>query len=168
MSRRPSSAAGWLAHYRELMGGWTRRSSQPADAEDAAHDAVVRMLHNGDAGVLDSRAYLYAASQNRLMGEIRRQHRTATVSFEELAEDEHPVLQDVDGTIRTVQLVAALRQALEELPLKSQQVFLWNKLEGYTQAEIAKKMGLTPSMVEKHMKRALQHMQKKLQNYAPH
>lgn len=168
MSRRSSSSKGWLAHYRELMSGWARRSSLSSDAEDAAHDAVVRMLHNGDAGVLDTRAYLYAASQNRLMGEIRRQHRAAAISFEELSEEEHPALPDADGAIRTAQLLAALKQALAELPLKTQQVFLWNKLEGYTQAEIAKRLDLTPSMVEKHMKRALRHIQEKLQNHAPH
>ncbi|XOT98742.1 RNA polymerase sigma factor, partial [Alcaligenes pakistanensis] len=47
-------------------------------------------------------------------------------------------------------------------------MFLWNKIEGYTQKEIAEKLDLTPSSVEKYMKRALRHLQKKLQNYAPH
>lgn len=168
MSHRHSTSKGWLAHYRELMGGWARRNSQPSDAEDAAHDAVVRLLHNGDAGVLDPRAYLHTASQNRLVGEIRRQRRAAIVSFEELSEDDHPVVLDADGAIRAEQLLGALRRALDELPLKTRQVFLWNKIEGYTQAEIAQKLGLTSSMVEKHMKRALQHIQKKLQNHAPH
>ncbi len=168
MSRRISPPKGWLVHYLELMGGWARRSSRPADAEDAAHDAVVGMMRNGDASVLDSRAYLYVASQNRLLGEIRRQHRVTAVSFEELSEHEHPALPDAESDIRAAQLLAALRLALEELPLKCQQVFLWNKLEGYTQAEIAQKLDLSPSMVEKHMKRALSHIQEKLQNYAPH
>ena len=168
MARRSSSSKGWLKHYGELKGGWVRRSSSITDAQDAVHDAVTRMLHNGDAAVLDSRAYLYAASKNRLLGEIRRQHRAATVGFTELAEHEHPAAPDADAAVRTAQLVADLRMALEELPLKCQQVFLWNKLEGYTQAEIAEKLGLSPSMVEKYMKRALLHIQKKLQQHAPH
>ncbi|WP_341539340.1 RNA polymerase sigma factor [Paracandidimonas soli] len=46
--------------------------------------------------------------------------------------------------------------------------FLVNKIEGYTQEEIARKLQLTPSSVEKYMKRAMRHLQEKLQNYAPH
>ena len=52
----------------------------------------------------------------------------------------------------------AAQLALAELPLKCQQVFLWNKLEGYTQAEIAQKLGLTQSAVEKHMMTALKRL----------
>ncbi|NYT68860.1 RNA polymerase sigma factor [Pusillimonas noertemannii] len=168
MSRRSSPPKGWLAHYRELMGVWAQRNSAPRDAEDAAHDVVVNLLKNGDAAVLDQKAYLYGASQNRLAGEFRRQRRNETVSLDALAEEDHPLLHDPESAIRTAQLMQALKLALSELPLKSQQVFLWNKIEGYTQEEIAQKLGLTQSMVEKHMKRALRHIQDKLQSYAPH
>jgi RNA polymerase sigma-70 factor (ECF subfamily) len=168
MSRRPSSEKGWLAHYRELIGTWTRRSGSRQDAEDAAHDVVANMLRNGDAAVLDPKAYLYGASQNRLKGEIRRQSRRVEVSLDELPDAEHPAQADPDSAIRAAQLADALKAALAELPLKVQQVFLWNKLEGYTQAEIARKLGLTQSTVEKHMKRALSHIHDRWQDHAPH
>lgn len=168
MSRRPPSDKGWLAHYRELIGTWTRRSGSRQDAEDAAHDVVANMLRNGDAAVLDPKAYLYGASQNRLKGEMRRQSRREQLSLDELTDAEHPVQSDPESAIRAAQLADALKRALAELPLKCQQVFLWNKLEGYTQAEIAQKLGLTQSTVEKHMKRALSHIHDRLQDHAPH
>lgn len=168
MSRRPSFDKGWLAHYRELIGSWTRRGASRHDAEDAAHDVVANMLRNGDAAVLDPKAYLYGASQNRLNGEIRRQSRREQVSLDELPDAEHPVQSDPESAIRAAQLADALKVALAELPLKCQQVFLWNKLEGYTQAEIAQKLGLTQSTVEKHMRRALAHIHDRLQDHAPH
>ena len=86
----------------------------------------------------------------------------------DLREEEHPVGLGPESDLRMEQLSQALRDALQELPLKCQQVFLWNKIEGYTQKEIAEQLGLTSSSVEKYMKRALRHLQKKLQNYAPH
>lgn len=168
MSRSPTSKKGWLAHYRELMGTWTQRGSVSAVAEDAVHDVVVNLLQNGDAVVLDSKAYLYGASQNRLAGEFRRQRRNELISMDALAEDEHPLIDDPESAIRASQLAQALKLALSELPLKCQHVFLWNKIEGYTQEEIAQKLGLSQSMVEKYMKRALRHIQEKLQDYAPH
>ncbi|EJO29082.1 RNA polymerase sigma factor [Achromobacter marplatensis] len=168
MSRPPPSDKGWLAHYRELIGTWTRRGSSRPDAEDAAHDVVANMLRNGDAAVLDPKAYLYGASQNRLNGEIRRQSRREQVSLDELPDAEHPVQSDPESAIRAAQLADALKAALAELPLKCRQVFLWNKLEGYTQAEIAQKLGLTQSSVEKYMRRALAHIHDRLQDHAPH
>ncbi|MFM9867635.1 sigma-70 family RNA polymerase sigma factor [Achromobacter xylosoxidans] len=168
MSRRPPSEKGWLAHYRELIGTWTRRSGSRHDAEDAAHDVVANMLRNGDGAVLDPKAYLYGASQNRLNGEVRRQLRREVIALDELPDADHPAHEDPDSALRAGQLADALKAALAELPLKCQQVFLWNKLEGYTQAEIAGKLGLTQSTVEKHMKRALGHIQKRLQDHAPH
>ncbi|KAA0889193.1 sigma-70 family RNA polymerase sigma factor [Pusillimonas sp. ANT_WB101] len=168
MSRSPTSHKGWLTYYRGLIGTWTKRSSSPHDAEDAAHDVVVNLLQKGDAAVLDSKSYLYGASQNRLVGEFRRQRRSERISMDALAEDEQPLSDDPESAIRAAQLAEALKLALLELPLKCQQVFLWNKIEGYTQEEVAQKLGLSQSMVEKHMKRTLRHIQEKLQGYAPH
>ncbi|MFY3432554.1 sigma-70 family RNA polymerase sigma factor [Achromobacter mucicolens] len=168
MSRPPPSEKGWLAHYRELIGTWTRRSTSRHDAEDAAQDVVANMLRNGESAVLDPKAYLYGASQNRLNGEFRRQARREVLSLDALSDAEHPVQADPESSIRAAQLADALKSALAELPLKCQQVFLWNKLEGFTQAEIAEKLGLTQSMVEKHMKRALTHIHDRLQDHAPH
>jgi len=168
MSRPPAHKKGWLAHYSELVGSWAKRNSLPQDAEDAAQDSIERLLLGENAAVLDQRAYLYRTAQNRLVSEIRRQSRYKILSLHELSEDEHPVQPDPDVALRTAELTRALQAALLELPLKCQQVFLWNKIEGYTQQEIADKLQLTPSSVEKYMKRAIRHLQEKLQNYAPH
>lgn len=126
------------------------------------------MLRNGDAGVLDSKAYLYGASQNRLNDEFRRQSRHEPLGLDDLTDAGAALPLDPEVALRTAQLADALKRALAELPLKPRQVFLWNKLEGYTQAEIAEKLGLTQSSVEKHMRRALTHIHDRLQDHAPH
>ena len=41
-------------------------------------------------------------------------------------------------------------------------MFIWQKLEGLTQAEIAERMGLTKNMVEKYMIRTLRHLREHL------
>ena len=168
MSRHPASKKGWLALYSGLIGSWAKRSSAPQDAEDAAQDSIEGLLRGEHAAALDQKAYLYRSAQNQLISEIRRQARQEFLPLHELHEDQHPVQSGPDSDLRMEQLSRAMQQALQELPLKCQQVFLWNKIEGYTQKEIAQKLGLTPSSVEKYMKRALKHLQEKLQNYAPH
>jgi len=167
MPRRPLAQI-WLAHYRELIGSWARGNSLPHDAEDAVQDAMASLCGADPAAVLDPKAYLYRAARNRLAGEIRRQARHDLLALDGLPEDQHPTTGDPDSDVRAAELQQALRLALSELPLKCQQVFLWNKIEGHTQEEIARRLGLTPSMVEKHMKRALRHIQERLRQHAVH
>lgn len=168
MSRSPAPKKGWLAYYSGLIGTWAKKSSLPHDAEDAAQDSIEGLLRGEHAAAIDQKAYLYRVAQNRLISEIRRQSRHEALPLHELSDDEHPLQHDPDVALRTAELTQALHAALLELPLKCQQVFLWNKIEGYTQEEIAHKLQLTPSSVEKYMKRAMRHLQERLQNHAPH
>ncbi len=168
MSLAPVPKKSWLAHYSELIETWAKGNSLSHDAQDAAQDSIEGLLRGEHEAAIDQKAYLYRAAHNRLVSEIRRQSRQEVLPLHELMDVDHPLQHDPDVALRTAQLTQALRAALLELPLKCQQVFLWNKIEGYTQEEIARKLRLTPSSVEKYMKRAMRHLQERLQNHAPH
>jgi len=168
MSRRSAPKKGWLAHYSELVGVWTRRADNRHDAEDATHDAMVQVLENDASACLNPRAYLHRSVHNRLIDVHRQSKVLDMVALDDLHEDDHPLLADPDAQVRTAQLLASLKEALAELPLKCRQVFLWHRLEGYTQEEIAHKLGISVNMVEKYMIRAARHLRERLQNHAPH
>lgn len=53
--------------------------------------------------------------------------------------------------------VAALSVLLNELPVACRTAFIMNKVEGLSHREIAETLGISVSMVEKHMLRALSH-----------
>ncbi|NHC60763.1 RNA polymerase sigma factor [Paenalcaligenes suwonensis] len=169
MHSRSLSVKGWLSYYTDLIGSWVKNNALKQDAEDAAQDAIMRVLADQRDSIQDPKAYLFRAAQNQLVSEIRRQARHEQTSLDTLLEHEHPQSHgEVDASLHTTELLGALCEALQDLPLKCQQVFLWNKIEGYTQEEVARRLGLTPSAVEKHMKRALRHIQHRLQDYGPH
>ncbi|MGO3890641.1 MAG: RNA polymerase sigma factor [Paenalcaligenes sp.] len=169
MHSRSLSVKGWLSYYTDLIGSWVKNNALKHDAEDAAQDAIMRVLADQRDSIQDPKAYLFRAAQNQLVSEIRRQSRHEQTSLDTLLEHEHPQTHgEVDASLHTTELLDALCEALQDLPLKCQQVFLWNKIEGYTQEEVARRLGLTPSAVEKHMKRALRHIQHRLQDYGPH
>lgn len=168
MSRPPIPKKKWLAHYSELVEVWARWTGNRQDAEDATHDAIVRVLEN-DANILvNSRAYLHRSVHHRLIDGHRQSKILDVVPLHELGEDEHPLLTDPYAQVRTEALLASLKLALADLPLKCRQVFLWHRLEGYTQEEIAQKLGISVNMVEKYMIRAVRHLREALQSYAPH
>lgn len=166
MSRRRSPEHGWLAYYRELIGSWAKGNSLRHDAEDAAHDAVASVLGRERTGVLDQKAYLYRASHNRLINEVRRQNRHETLSLEDLADEEHPLL-DPEAPVRARELAQALERALERLPLKKRQAYIYHRLEGYTQVEVARKMGVALNTVERYIMDATREIREQLQIFCP-
>ena len=56
------------------------------------------------------------------------------------------------------QRVAAIRNALEELSPQCRRVFVMHKFEDLSHEEVARRVGISRSTVEKHMHTALKHL----------
>ncbi|CAB3628433.1 sigma-70 family RNA polymerase sigma factor [Achromobacter pestifer] len=166
MSSSRSRPNGFLAYYEELLAVWTRKLGCRDAAQDLTHDALVKCLEAGSAHVEQPRAYLHQAARNTAIDSFRREGGQEWVPLDTIAT--HPSeLGDPVAQARTQQLGQALETALAELPLKCRQVFIWQRLEGLTQAEIAERMGLSKNMVEKYMIRTALHLRDRLGAYAP-
>ncbi len=159
-------AKSWLAAYSELMGAWARKSGQRADAEDAVQDCMLGLLERGAGQVDDPRAYLRRSASNKLIDGHRRRGLLTAVPFDEASAGQ--ALVEPAATPERLagqnQLTDALHAALMELPLNCRQAFLWNRIEGRTQQEIAQALGLSVSMVEKYQKRTMAHLHDRLRD----
>lgn len=152
---------GFLDHYHELIGTWTRKLRSRHQAEDLAHDAFVRVLENDVQPVEQPRAYLHQTARNIAVDGYRREDRRQALEQEGL--DLSPVAgDDPEAYVHALELADSVERALAQLPLNCRKVFIWQKLEGLTQAEIAERMGLTKNMVEKYMIRTLRHLREHL------
>jgi RNA polymerase sigma factor (sigma-70 family) len=165
MSRPFLADKSWLAYYRGMLGSWTKRHSNVQDAEDAVQDAVIGIVNNTQSDIQNPNAYLYQASQNSLIGKARRHQRDQYVSLDELAEEDHPLLSDPESSIRAAKLADALEKALAELPLKCRQAYIWHRLEGYSQAEIAQRLNLSINSIERYIMQALRHLRESLREF---
>lgn len=166
MSRPSAPKKGWLAYYSGLVGSWAKGHVNMQDAEDAVQDAAERMLGVDMLGIRDTRAYLHRSAANGLVSRYRREQAFPTVPLNELAEDAHPVVEDVESTAYVAQLSRALADSLEELPLVCQQIFAWHRIENWTVPEIARHMGLSISTVEKHLTKTMRHLHQQLQRFS--
>ena len=103
------------------------------------------------------RAYLFTATRNAAIDFTMRRQREwgRRVDFDALSEAD---LAD-DSIARFEQRRQLARPAvfLNELPRPCRQAFVMNKFEGYSHPEIAARLGISVSMVEKHVIRALLH-----------
>ncbi len=169
MSSRPSRSLlpAFLAYYDELVGTWVRKLCSRHDAEDVAHDAVVRMLETDGSAILQPRAYLHQTARNLVTDAYRRRAAHETVSFEDVEEFAAPN-DELDRIVHTTEMVSALEAALAELPLKYRQVFVWQRIDELSQVEIAERLDISKNMVEKYMIRAIRHLRERMTTFDPH
>ncbi|MNB59253.1 putative RNA polymerase sigma factor FecI [compost metagenome] len=155
--RRP----GFFEHYEELIGTWTRRLRNRAQAEDLAHDTFVRVLESDSAAVQQPRAYLHQTARNIAVDGYRREDRRGAMESQDIDHSESSI-GDPEHYMRAIQLADSIERALAELPINCRKIFVWQKIEGLTQAEIAERLGLSKNMVEKYMIRTLRHLRDRL------
>lgn len=145
---------------REALGRFFRARLGPSgDIEDLLQDLYVKVAAlPASAEVRDPRAYLYRLASNLVMDRWRSGRRAAARdgawrlvshsigSTEDL--DDTPSAEDVvAGRERFARLLATLSR----LPPKTQSVFRLHKFDGLSYAEVAVRLGMSRSSVEKHM-----------------
>jgi len=158
----------FLTYYDELLGTWKRRLGNRHDAEDIAHETVLRMLEADAASVLKPRAYLHQTARNLVTDEYRRRARHEIVSLDDLQDglDELAVPDRVpDSAVYVSEILSAVETALAELPLKCQQVFVWQCIGAMSQGEIAARLDISKNMVEKYRIRALRHLRTRMADF---
>ena len=166
MIPQPPRRTGFFEHYEELIGTWTRRLRNRQQAEDLAHDTFVRVLETTASQVEQPRAYLHQTARNIAVDAYRREDRREAMALEAF-DQRQPHSGDPEHFMHAIQLADSIERALAELPLNCRRIFIWQKIEGLTQQEIAERLGLSKNMVEKYMIRTLRHLRDRLDAMAP-
>ncbi|MBJ2249219.1 MULTISPECIES: sigma-70 family RNA polymerase sigma factor [Pseudomonas] len=166
MIPQPPRRTGFFEHYEELIGTWTRRLRNRQQAEDLAHDTFVRVLESSTSEVAQPRAYLHQTARNIAVDAHRREDRREALTLQAV-DHSAPHSGDPEHYMHAIQLADSIERALAELPLNCRKIFIWQKIEGLTQLEIAERLGLSKNMVEKYMIRTLRHLRDRLDAMAP-
>lgn len=132
------------------------RGLKGCDVDDMIQEAYARLWSADADGIKNPRAYLFVTVRH-LVGEHLR--RSRIVSIELMADVES--LNVADGEISTYRRlsgeeeVARLQRVMSKLPPKCRRAFRLKKIEQLSQREVAKRMGISESTVEKHLVKAL-------------
>ena len=155
----------WIAtrYYDRLVRFLRRRSRSTEDAADLAQDAFARLAAADIREIRKPASFLFTTALNLLRDRARSahvRHAAYTVPAEETqlicpAPHAERVL---DGEQRLRVLEAALR----ELSPKCRAVFVLFHFDGLSQRDIADRLRISVSMVEKYVKQALSHCEKRL------
>ncbi|WP_422368091.1 RNA polymerase sigma factor [Pelagibius sp.] len=146
-------------HYDELIAFVRRRVRCSALADDIVQETYVRLASTDKSAEIENpRALLYRVAGNLAIDHLRREKtRAKYVMQKPLSEEVADAQPSVEAMIDARQRVAILMQAVDELPPRCREVFVLRKFEGRHQAEIARSLGISRNMVEKHLRKALLH-----------
>ncbi|MBI6563604.1 sigma-70 family RNA polymerase sigma factor [Pseudomonas synxantha] len=155
-----SQSIGQLySHHHGWLQGWLRRRlGNAADAADLAQDTFVRLLSSGLGEPLNfttPRAYL-ATVANRLTLNLYRRRSLEQAYLAALAQTPEDLAPSLEHQALVLEALDEIDQVLALLPAKTRQAFLMSQLEGYTQEEIASRLGLSVRSVQRYLARALE------------
>jgi RNA polymerase sigma-70 factor (ECF subfamily) len=133
-----------------LMRFLQRNWREAADIGDLRQEAYVRIYESARRErPMQTKPFLFRIARNLIIDRLRRQ---AVVSLESVADfdwlhisDERPSSEAYVAARQELKLVQA---ALDDLPPRCRQVVWMRKVEGLSQKEVAKEMGIAVQTVE--------------------
>lgn len=126
-------------------------------ADDLMQESFARLTEHYPQGkIQDSESWLFRTARNLLFDHYRQQQRRQTTAF---SDDEmaHFPSDDPNAEQRVMdyQQVEIVITQLLTLPERTQTIFHLSRFEGLPQTDIATRLGVSLSTVEKHLAQAL-------------
>lgn len=152
-------------YYRELLRFLQASVKDRETAADLTQESYARVLAVERSGqrIDEPRALLYRTARNLLIDRHRRLEVRGPHVRLEHDDDERPADEPVgpracepEVAAMSAQTVDALLATIGALPLRCREAFLLHRFDGLSQVEVARRMGISATMVERHLKLALQ------------
>ncbi len=158
-NRRPLSAvsAAFLLNHDFLKRFLTRFFSDSQDIEDVAQEAYLRAyVAEQQKEIEQPKAYLFRIARNLALTQLTKKSEKITDYLEESGAS--VVIEcgaAADSEVEAEESLGLYCEAVAALPEKCRQVFLLRKVHGLAHKEIAQRMSLSVSSVEKYLLRGI-------------
>ena len=164
-STHPNFAAFYRATLVPLRRYLARLVGSPSDAQDLAQDAYVRVFvaMNGNQVVNEPQAFLFTAAKHLALNRLRRrQIEPLCGMYETVIATAHSPTPAVQQLVIARQEWEQFESALAGLPPGCRRVLLLRRVERLSPDEIAVRLGIARSSVDKHLARALRLLRQSL------
>ena len=152
--------AAWLGRhvipYEPALRNWLRRRPvEGLDVDDIVQEVYARLAALYSVEHIDNpKTYTFQVASSVMINHIRR---LKVVAIDSVASFEHlDIADDVASPERVVadrDELQRLEKLLASLPTRVAEVFRLRRIEGLSQRQVALRLGLAESTVEKHMAR---------------
>ena len=155
----------WLAchilpHEAQLRRFLARRGVAGFDIDDLVQESYARLAMLAEVDHIQSpRAYFFQTALSLLLQEKRRAHIVPIdgyVSIDTIEQQSSEPLQDQQ--VEAQQELERVNEVIATLPEKCREVFILRKIYGLSQREIATRLDLSESTVEKHIGKGIRRL----------
>ena len=137
------------------------RLHDPARSEDVLHDVYLKLeSHSSPQEIRFVKAYIFRIANNLIIDIQRKDGKLVQLQasdVENIEDNENP-----HKTLDAKEQLALVREAINELPAKTQDVVNLQRLKQMDKREVAEQLDISVNMVEKHLRKALKHCRDKL------
>ena len=145
----------------------SRQNVSPEEAKEIVQETYCRLQQIPQVETLESpRGYLFRTAINLARDtkrqRRRRQHDMSSGSEAGTPEDVPSEAPTAYQVLKGEQELAIIRQAIAELNPTCRQVFILHRFGNATYGQIAERLGVSVSMIEKHVSAALAHLKSRL------
>jgi RNA polymerase sigma-70 factor (ECF subfamily) len=133
-----------------------RAERRSADAEDIAQEACARALQVAEPkDIRDPVRYVLRIARNLVVDRLRRRNREALFLDSLAVADGARDSVDPERILAGKQELERALAAIGRLPPRCREAFVLHRFKGLSYAAIARHMGVSTSMVEKHIAEAM-------------
>lgn len=169
MSQVSNDRAHWLANHvlphEPALRAWLARSKvKVLEIDDIVQETYATLAEMADVShIQNPRTYAFSIAQSIVLQHVRRQR---IVAIDAVAEIERlNIFSDEASPERRLadyQELRRMAQLIAGLPAKCREAFTLRKIEGLSQRDVARRMGVSENTIEKHMGKALRMLMKSL------
>lgn len=155
-------AGAYKSIFAQLTRFFQKRTGNQHDANDLSQDVFTLWLNRkSQTPVQDQRAFLFKIANNVLIEHWRKNQRQQDIYQDNYAAEEasqpYTDHQEPSHVLEHQQRLQLFSEALDGLPPRRKEAFVLYCFDGLLQSEIAERMEISVSMVEKHIAAALVH-----------
>lgn len=145
--------AEWYERYQDQLLGYVVQLTRSIhDAEDVTQEAFLHLWFARSSGPIHNpKAFLFTTALNLVKDKSRLAHTHAMRAAVPLEDVEIPDLSEPSHAMESDQSLALIVRTLEQLRPSTRQAFLLDRVELCSRSQIADRLGVTVSMVEKHI-----------------
>lgn len=175
MSSPQTDEARWFAEEVQLHGSQLKsylRDSFPAvhDVDDVVQESFLRIWKaRASHPIRSAKSFLFTVARRVAIDLLRRQATSPVIALPDLTA--LPVMEERPGAAesacRSDELVL-LAQAIRSLPSRCREVIILRQIEGVSQKEIARRLGISELTVQTHVVHGLRRLETCLRRHSGH
>ncbi|MGD9968229.1 MAG: RNA polymerase sigma factor [Hyphomonadaceae bacterium] len=152
-----SNTLDWAVLFEEeapRLMRFLRRFGPRISAEDVRQEAFAKLVA-AEEDIASPRAYLTTTARNLALNDLRRQKNAATDAHADIETIAPAYTADPEAQLIAAEEAAAAEAALHALDPRLRDALLLHLVEGLTQPEVAKRLGVSRRTVQRYIEAAL-------------